>query len=266
MIYKDFVLHLLNNSITIANKHFGKVEGQTKVEDSNQVLTQADLEIGELLVDAIKTTFPAHNVIDEESGVINNNSEYTWVVDPIDGTSNFAAGLPMYGIMIGLLKGNVPIAGGVALPYFRDVYYAEKGMGATCNDDPIHATEETDLLKTLVVYALDGHREDPERTYDECKLLAQIILNIRNYRASNSCFDIMMVARGRYGGWCNQTSKIWDNVAPQILLEEAGVTVTDFFGKEIDYSNPLAKSAENFTICAAPPALHKKLQEIISAS
>ena len=72
-----------------------------------------------------------------------------------------------------------------------------------------------------------------------------------------------MVAKGKFGGYLNRTSKIWDNVAQQILIEEAGGVYSDFFGKPIDYTNPLTRANDNFTVCAAPPALHKQLQDII---
>ncbi|MBI2034197.1 MAG: hypothetical protein HYT11_00495 [Candidatus Levybacteria bacterium] len=82
-------------------------------------------------------------------------------------------------------------------------------------------------------------------------------------RVSNSCFDTMMVAKGNYGGWLNKSSKIWDNVAQQIIIEEAGGVYTDFYGEPLDYSNPLSKAKLNYTQCAASLALHKQLQEII---
>ncbi len=102
-----------------------------------------------------------------------------------------------------------------------------------------------------------------KKLFTECRLLAEIILNVRNIRSSNSAFDVVMVAKGKYGGFLNRTSKIWDNAAQQILVEEAGGIYTDFFGEPIDYSNPLSKGKVNYTFCAAPPALHKQLQAII---
>lgn len=263
--YKDFILEILDEASDIARRSFGEVSGTTKPEDNNQVLTETDIEIGNTIVNAIKAKYPEHNVIDEESGTINNNSKYTWVVDPIDGTSNFANGVPTYGIMVGLLEDVAPIAGGVALPSFSQVYVATKGGGAFCNSSPIHVTAEQSLLKTLVAYGIDGHQENPQITTDETALLSKIILEIRNLRSSNSAYDFMLVADGRYGGYLNRTSKIWDNVAPQIIVEEAGGVFTDFFGKAIDYTNPLSRIAENYTMCAGPPALHERLQQIISA-
>lgn len=263
MTHKDFISQSLREAAKISTASFGMVAAEIKGTDHNQVLTQTDIKIGNLLVSRIKDAFPNHTIIDEESGVIDKKSSYTWVVDPIDGTSNFASGLPMYGIMLGLLENDTPIIGGVILPAFNEFYYAEKGNGAYCNDKKIEVTQETNLLKCLAVYAIDAHQESPDLTNKECLLLRDIVLHIRNYRVSNCCFDQMMVAKGRYAAWLNRTSMIWDNVAPQIIIEEAGGMYTDFIGRKIDYSHPITKADKNFTVCAAPHALHKTLQKII---
>lgn len=263
MQHREFVYSALQEASRIARANFGRVSMFTKPDDNNQVLTISDVEIGKSLVQAIQERYPNYNVVDEELGIIDGQSEYTWVVDPIDGTSNFASGIPTYGIMIGLLKHDEPIVGGVALPQFNEVYYAEKGFGATCNEEPITVTSEQALLSSLVAYGIDGHQERPQLTFEECILLASIILNIRNLRSSNSVFDTALVAKGAYGAEINRTSKIWDNVARQILIEEAGGLYTDFFGKPIDYARPLDKLTTNYEYCAAAPKLHQSLQRVI---
>lgn len=263
MVYHDFLQKHLKHAAKIATDNFEKVSTIEKGADNNQVLTQTDIEIGTYLVGKIQEMYPDHNIIDEEAGVIDHQSDVTWVVDPIDGTSNFASGIPTYGIMIGVLADGLPVAGGIALPSFGEIYIAEKGSGAFCNGKKIQVTDKTDLLKCLSVYAIDGHQEDPEQTQKECALLSDIVLNIRNLRISNSCFDLMMVARGKYAGWINRTSKIWDNVAAQIIIEEAGGLFTDFMGNPMDYTTPLSKADNNFMVATAPPVLHRKLEEII---
>jgi len=262
--FQEFIKKILQEASEIARNNFGKTSSiTTKSGDNNQVLTETDLAIGRLIVGKINETFPAHNIIDEEAGIIDKNSEFTWVVDPVDGTSNFANGIPLYGIMVGLLQKETPIAGGISLPSFNELYVAQKGKGAFCNDERIHATNEENLLKVLVAYGIDGHQEDSELTKKETSILAEIVLSIRNLRSSNSAFDAAMVARGNYGATLNRTSKIWDNVAQQIIIEEAGCVYTDFFGKPIDYIDPISKANNNFTFCSAPPILHKALQAII---
>lgn len=263
MHYTSFITKVLEEASQIAQKGFGKVAATVKEGDNNQVLTETDLEIGRFLVSQVQKSYPDHNIIDEEAGVIDKKSEITWVIDPVDGTSNFAQGLPLYGIMIGLLHNAVPIAGGIALPRFNEICVAEKGKGAFCNGNPISVTKETRLLSALVAYQMDGHQEKPEMTRAECQLLAEIVLGIRNMRTSNSVFDAVMVAKGKYGACLNRTTKIWDQVAQQILIEEAGGTYTDFFGNPIDYSDPLTKAQDNFTVCCGAPELYRQLQNII---
>ncbi len=264
MNFSPFIQNALSEAAEIARQNFGSVSQiSTKDHDNNQVLTETDIAVGAHLVEKIQNAYPTHNIIDEEAGVIDNQGEYTWVVDPIDGTSNFANALPTYGIMIGLLHGATAIAGGVVLPEFEQLYLGEKGQGATCNGQKIRVSAETSLLKSLVAYGIDGHQEDPQKTHDEVGVLARIILNIRNLRTTNSAFDMVQVPAGKYGAFLNQTTKIWDNVAIQPIVEEAGGVVTDFWGKPLDYENALARTEENFTICAGAPALHAKLQEII---
>ena len=260
---RGFITEVLQETMLIAKESFGKVSSVVKEGDNNQVLTETDLKIGGIIIERIKKEFPHHSIIDEEAGVIDNHSEYTWVVDPIDGTSNFASGTPMYGIVLGLLKDGAPIAGGFALPSFSEIYVAEKNKGAYCNGKKIQVSQETRLSNVLVAYGIDGHQESPEITREEAKLLAEIILGIRNLRSSGSVFDIAMVARGHYGAGGNRTSKIWDNVAQHIIVEEAGGIYTDFFGTAMDYSNPILKAKNNFTCLTASPDLHRQLLLII---
>lgn len=264
MKYQNFVLEQLKKVTKIALKFYGQVDSTIKPEDNNQVLTQADIEIGKILVDSVSKKYPNHNIIDEEAGVIDNGSEYTWVIDPVDGTSNFASGQPGYGIMIGLLNDYQPIAGGVALPAYQEVFYAEKGLGSWLGKKQLFVTKETDLLKVLLAYGIDGHQEDPQITYSECKLLAEIILDVRNLRSVNSIYDsIQVAAKGVYGGEINRTSKVWDNVARQIIIEEAGGIYTAFNGQPIDYSKALTEPDANFEYCNGAPELYKQLQIII---
>lgn len=263
--FQSFINKSLTKASEIAKEYFGKVEGTVKSDDNNQVLTQADLEIGRFLIQQIEETCPSHNIIDEEAGVIDKKSDYIWTIDPIDGTSNFVNGLPHYGILLGVVYIDKPIAGGVILPFFNEFYYGEKDKGAFCNDAPIKVATETNLLNLLIAYGIDGHQENPEFTRKEGKLLSEIVLSVRNIRSSNSVFDMMMTANGKYGAYLNQTSKIWDNVPTQIILEEAGAVYTDFFGKKIDYSNIIKRAGDDIimTCCAGAPEIHKKLQEII---
>lgn len=264
MSYSSFITQVLKHSSAIAKENFGKVKGLTKEGDNNQLLTKTDLEIGDYILSQIRQYFPSHNVLDEEAGVIDNNSEFTWVVDPIDGTSNFANCVPTYGIIIGLLKNASSIAGGIALPEFNRIITAEKGKGAFEEGKKLYVTNEQNLKNVLIAYGIDSNF-DKNVTLGEGRIIAEIVSKTRNLRTSNSVFDSVMVAQGSYGAVLNKASKIWDNVGQQIIVEESGGVYTDFFGKPIDYSNTLIKIGENFTFCFGAPQIHKQLQEIIAS-
>lgn len=263
MQYRLFIHNVLQDASQIALEYFGKVSAIQKGNDNNQVLTKADLEVGSFIVDQIKKDFPKHNIIDEEAGVIDQKADYTWVIDPIDGTNNFANGVPQFGIMIGLLHNDVPLAGGISLPYFSKILSSEKNEGAFCNGDAIHVTKETELLRTLIAYHIDGQQQDPEITRTEVKELGELILGMRNLRISDTSYDIALVAQGNYGGYLNKSSKIWDNVAPHSIILEAGGIYTDYYGNDISYAGVLTNASQNYTCCAAAPVLYKQLQSII---
>lgn len=265
MQYAPFIRELLETSSTIALAHFGKVTATVKPDDNNQVLTEADVAVGSHIVTAIRKRFPDHNIIDEEAGVIDNNSRYTWVIDPIDGTANFAAGLPYYGIMIGLLEDATPIAGGISNPSLGKVYLAEKGQGASCNGEPLHVAGDQKLSNALISFGIDGLADNPAKNQQQCAVLADILPKIRNMRNSGSeAIDPMLVAEGRYGGRIEVCAKIWDVVAPQIICEEAGTIWTTANGEATDYSRPTTRVKQNFTFCVAPLAIHEQLQVIIA--
>lgn len=263
MIYKEFLTKTLNGASEIANKMFGKVSGRIKDYDVNQVLTDADLAVGKFISEQIEKEYSNHNIIDEETGVIDKKSDYTWVIDPIDGTANFAVGIPLYGIMLGLLKSDKPIAGGFSLPYFDQTYLAEQGQGAFCNGEKLEMHDQLDFSKIMVAYGIEKHKDNPGDINKEAEVLVKIVEEFLLVRNIGSVFDVGMLVKGGYGAVYNNQSQIWDNVAQQIVVEEAGGIYTDFYGKPMDYSRPLTKTKLNYTYCAGAPSVHKKLQEII---
>lgn len=263
MEYTNFLKNSLSQASKIALDKFGKVTGVSKEEDNNQVLTETDLTIGKFFIEQISSSYPEHNIIDEEAGVTNKNSDCTWVIDPIDGTSNFANGVPLFGIIVGLIYKDQPLAGGVSLPYFQEIYTAERGQGAFCNGERLKVTTEGSLLNTLVGYGIDGHQENPNITKKECALLSEIILNVRNLRSSGCVFDGMMVAKGKFGAYHHRNTNIWDVVGMQVIIEEAGGIFTQFNGNPMNYSNHLERVKDNYPFCTGAPKIHSQLQKII---
>jgi myo-inositol-1(or 4)-monophosphatase len=261
--YQIFIYESLTEASRMALSFFGKVSSTIKADDPNQVLTEADLKIGEYLVNQVKEKYPEFNIIDEEAGVVNKQSDFTWVIDPIDGTSNFSAGLPHYGVMMGLLEKGEPIAGGIVLPAFNDIYIAEKGKGVLLNNESLSLSYDKSLKDSLISYGLDGKIDKREQVHEEMKLVEELVQSSRNIRSSNSTYDFAMVIAGKYGAYLNKSSKIWDNVAPQAIIEEIGGQYVDFGGQRITYENPLIRATENFEYCAT--ASKQILDEIMDA-
>lgn len=262
MQYQNFLTQTLQGAAKIANEMFGNVSGKLKPDDPVQVLTEADLRIGKFIMGEIEKHYPNHGIIEEEAGGIDKKSEFVWVVDPIDGTANFSQGVPLYGIMIGLLRDSSAYAGGVSLPFFSDTYIAEKGEGAFRNGNKLDITDAAKTNSNIVSFGFNGDRDNPDLTREICRVLAEVMLKFPINNVVNSAFDIAMVAQGKYLGAINMTSKIWDNVAQHIIIEEAGGLYTDLYGAKLDYSDAF-NLEKNYTYCAASPAIHKKLQEII---
>ncbi|MDZ7604463.1 MAG: inositol monophosphatase [Cyclobacteriaceae bacterium] len=226
------------------------------------MVTEYDFRAEEAIRKMIADKYPDHNLLGEERGFENKNSRYTWIIDPLDGTSNFAAGIPWFGILIALVDGSEAILGGAYLPITDEMYLAEKGKGATKNGIKINCTPETELRNLLFCYSLD-YSPDIAFTESEVQIIKVLVNNCRNLRVTNSCLDFCLVAEGKLGIAVNQNMKIWDIAAPLILMEEAGVRVTDIHGKRIDLSPSDRILNTNYPSIAANPVVHAKVMGLI---
>lgn len=245
--------------ILIAN--FGKIQNYDVKENQNSIVTQADIDSEIVIVKIIENKFPDHNIIAEETGYKYKNSDYTWIIDPLDGTSNFFAGIPWFGILICVLKENKPVVAGVYLPFYDLLYFAEKGKGATRNGEKISVSKEKELKNILMSYSLD-YSEDSTKTEKESKIMKNVVQNIRNLRATNSVVDYCYTADGRLGGCINQTTKIWDIAAPYLIIKEAEGIVTDIDGNDIHFKVNESDYQKNFTIVCSNKILHPKIMKL----
>ena len=242
--------------------HFGRTSQATVKESISSVVTEADLAAERAILEVIDGAPEAFNVITEESGYIEKHSEFTWVVDPLDGTSNFAAGLPWFGVIIALFKEDTPIMGGMYMPVDQQLYLAEAGGGATRNGMAISVTKSSHLSEHLVVYSFDFN-EDEAITRAEMEVMARLTREVRNIRATNSLVDYCYVADGRLGAALNQATKIWDIASAWLMIQEGGGTVTDIQGQEIKFDLTAQAVNNNYTIIASGTGLHQALLKTI---
>jgi myo-inositol-1(or 4)-monophosphatase len=232
--------------------------GEVRIKESqSSVVTEADIKSDAIIVNLIGKRYPEHNIISEESGFRNNNSRFTWVIDPLDGTSNFAAGIPWFGVLISLFEDNIPILGGAYLPVNDVVYVAEKGKGATMNGIKLKMKEKS-LKDSLISFSVD-YTEDDEFLEHGISVFKYIIKSSRNIRSTNSLVDFIYVAEGKFGGCINLFTKVWDISAPGLIIEEAGGVMLDVYGHEITYKIGDDLPARNFPVVAGSREIVKSL-------
>lgn len=260
---KDTLYRALHEAGDILKNYFGKISEYKTKESQSSIVTVADLEAEKKIMQIIAQKFPNHNLIGEETGFYNRNSEFTWVVDPLDGTSNFAAGLPWFGIIICLLKNFEPVMAGCFIPVQNQIYFAEKGKGATLNDSKISISGETELKNILVAYSLD-FSEIHGKTEQETRIISRLVQHVRNLRATNCILDFCYTADGKLGACINQTTKIWDIAGPALIIQEAGGNVSDIYGDKIEFTVDEKTYVRNFTIVCSNKTLHPKVIELIN--
>ncbi len=247
----------------ILMSYFGKITEYSVKESQSSIVTKADIESEKKIIEIVLENFPNHNTLGEETGFQNRNSPFTWVIDPLDGTSNFAAGIPWFGVIICVLKNSVPFMVGCFLPVQKEIYFAEKGKGAFRNGEIIKVSNETELKNILAAYSLD-YSDEPGKTEREAKLIQHIVSRIRNLRSTNCLIDLCYTADGKLGACINQTTKIWDIAAPGLIIEEAGGKVTDIHGNKFDFSLNETNYDRNFTIVGSNKILHSELIKILN--
>lgn len=227
-----------------------------KSNDSDLV-TNIDKASEKLIADFIKKNFPSHGILAEEGGNIKNGSEYVWVIDPLDGTVNFAHGLPIFSISIGLQKNGKTIAG-VVYDVPRDTLYsAESGGGAYANDKKISVSDNPNLAHSILVTGFPYNiRQNPYNALEKFVALTKASRGIR--RLGSAAIDFCYVACGVFDGFWEVYLNPWDVCAGKLLVEEAGGLVTDFQGNQINIDSK--------QILASNSKVHQDIVDVLSKS
>ncbi len=189
--------------------------------------TEADLASNKAILDKLQIHFPDYNFFSEESGWEKRNSEYTFVIDPLDGTNNFAIGLPNFSVSIALLEGNQIVAGVTYNPITEETFFAEKGKGAFLNGSSLQTSEITEIEKATVAYTCGYKTEN--RFYQE--FIRQNVPRMKRFMSNWSpCLDYCRVASGKIEAVICNGNEVYDNLVGKLLIKEAGGVVTRFDG------------------------------------
>ncbi|TLS38714.1 inositol monophosphatase family protein [Pseudalkalibacillus caeni] len=185
------------------------------------LVTEVDIWTEKYLIDKIQSTYPTHSILSEETGSHEGSEGYQWVIDPIDGTTNYAHGFPFFCISVGVKYNGETIIGVVYAPKLNDLYLAVKGQGAYVNDRSLAVSNRNELHQALVGTGFPYDRAtNPENNLDH---FVNIVTKIRGVRRTGSAaLDLCQVAAGRFDGFWEFGLHEWDFAAGRLMIEEAG--------------------------------------------
>jgi myo-inositol-1(or 4)-monophosphatase len=195
----------------------------------NDLVTEADHASEKAIFATIKKDFPEHYILSEEAGELVQDSTFKWIIDPIDGTVNFANGIPLCCVSIGVEKEGKMLMGAVYNPVMNEFFFAEKGQGAQLNGTHIYVSKQTEVIKACMVTGFPYTYLDMENGPLQC-FERFIRKGIPVRRLGSAAIDLCWVAAGRFDGFYEHKLNAWDSAAGFLMVEEAGGKVTDFKG------------------------------------
>jgi len=221
------------------------VKSGFRIEHKNPInlVTDADHAAEQCIIDHLHALFPTHGFLAEEQGRVEQSATpYLWIIDPLDGTTNFTHGYPAYCVSIGLEYRGHCVLGVVFDPTRNDLFTATEGCGAQLNGHPIRVSDTSDLDHSLLVtgFAYDI-RESPRNNLDHFATFALKAQGMR--RTGSAALDLCYVAAGRFDGFWEVKLNPWDMAAGSVLVQEAGGKLTDFSGQKLSiYGQELVAS------------------------
>ncbi|MDD5362738.1 MAG: inositol monophosphatase family protein [Ignavibacteria bacterium] len=220
----------------------------------SNLVTEVDKRSESKIIEIIKTEYPTHNILSEEIGAINDVSDVKWIIDPIDGTINYAHGIPICCVSIGVEKAGEIIMGGIYNPFSGEIFFAEKGEGSYLNSKKIHVSEESVFEKSLLVTGFPYNTgNNPNKPVEVFSAIVNMDIPVR--RLGSAALDICWTACGRFDGFWEYNLNAWDVAAGYLILTEAGGKVTDFKGGKY--------SVYNKEILATNGKIHSSILNII---
>ena len=253
-------INVMVNACRKASKNlirdFGEVEKlQVSIKGPGDFVTMTDKKVEKILIDELQKARSNYSILSEEIGEIKNDEEFKWIIDPIDGTSNFLHGIPHFGISVALEKNKEIICGIIFDPIKNEIFSTEKGNGSYLNNQRIRVSSRKKLEDCILFTG--GPRQaskNKEVTLEEYKKFSsKVFIPIR--KMGSGALDMAYVAAGRCDGCWHRDLNYWDIAAGILLVKEAGGFVTDFIGTD--------KYIENKTILAANSRINEAMIEVL---
>lgn len=232
--------------------NFGKVKEVNRKGDRD-LATDIDHKAEKIIIDAIKSRFPGHGILAEESGKSSIGREYIWIIDPLDGTHNFIRDINIFGVSIGVVYKKEFVAGVIYIPLDEELYAAEKGAGAYKNGRKIFVSSK-DRLKDSTISFDSSIRYSPEVMLKTLGALAKGAFNVRMF--GSSARVLSYIAEGKLDGAIEFYDHPWDFAGGVCLIEQAGGRLTALNGKPLTY--------KNIGYIASNGLIHQRLRKVVS--
>ena len=237
-------------------RDFGEIENlQVSLKGPGDFVTNCDKKVEKILIDELLKARPSYSILSEEIGEINNDDSFKWIIDPIDGTSNFLHGVPHFAISVGLEHNKEIICGIIYDPIKDEIFTAEKGNGSYMNNQRMRVSSRS-KLEDCMIFTGGPKRDAKNRELalkEYYKFSIKVLTPIR--KLGSASLDMAYVAAGRCDGFLQRNLNYWDVAAGIILVKEAGGFVTDFNG-ENEY-------IQNKTILATNAKINEEMIEVL---
>lgn len=236
--YLDIAIAASIKAGDVLKRFWGKLKEVQEKNIPGDLVTEADKSSEIEIIRLLKHHCPSHSILAEESGLhANQEKEFLWAIDPLDGTTNYAHQFPFVAVSIALLFQGLPVVGVVHNPILQELFTAGKGLGAFLNGQQLHVSRVDQLNKSLLATGFSyRRRETADNNYKEFAHLTNLTQGVR--RAGAASLDLAYVAAGRLDGYWEQQLSPWDIAAGTLLVEEAGGMVSSYDKTPLDFMNP----------------------------
>jgi myo-inositol-1(or 4)-monophosphatase len=257
---QDFLKDTIARAGEICLAEQGKITlGDLEFKAAKDLVTTTDKRVEAFIIDRIQAKFPDHGIWGEETGRKSTDSDYCWIIDPIDGTTSFFHGQPYYAVSMALKKAREIIAGAVYAPALGQLFHARKNQGAWLNDHPVQVSSAAVLAESVMATGFACLRAgmEPNNLIHFNRLVPQL-RDIR--RCGSAAIDLCYVAAGKVDGFWEMNLNVYDVAAGVLMVTEAGGVVTDFAGgpdfpeNGIIAANPVLANILKTQLTAGPAA------------
>lgn len=225
--FRDLIKAAALKSGSLIKKSIGRIS-TISYKGRDNIVTDVDKKSERIIIKMITSRFPGHSILSEESGVMDNRSEYRWIIDPLDGTTNFAHAFPFFSVSIALERAGEIVMGAVYDPCRDELFFAESGRGAYLNKKRIEVSGVRKLSGAFLATGFSYGIQRKDKNIGNYRRLLNRTMAIR--RAGSAALDLSYVACGRFDGFWEMDLRAWDTAAGYLIVKEAKGMITRFDG------------------------------------